>query len=852
MNRTRARRFTCARPLAAALLLAAAVSSTVLFAADPPAVLESIRLEPRNPTLRGAHARQRLLVIGTYRDRIERDLTARSRFSVARPELASVDASGRVTALADGETTVRAEADGRTAETTLRLEGVVNRRPFSFARDVGGIFTRRGCNASECHGGVKGQAGFKLSLNALYPRDDYKWIVEGGVFQVLSAESSGPKRPRIDLKEPEKSLILQKPTMSIPHGGGKRFALDSEDYRTLIEWVRKGAPYGESGGETAASKIERVEIFPREGVLEPSGTQRLLVTGVLSDGRREDLSDEVLYASNNPDVAQVDPDGVVKAVATGETSIMVRAAGHAVSARFGVIGPPVARYPRVARNNFIDEHVFRKLERFNIVPSELSGDAEFLRRACLDLTGTLPPPDRVREFLASTDPRKREKLIATLVDTPEYVDFWTFRFSDLFRAASGTNGAPEHGYAYWLWIRDSIASNKPYDQLARERIAAQGYEGPSRHYLPYGQEGRPEETMPEEVRVFLGRRFDCAQCHNHPFESWSQDQFWGLAAFFGRVRRTEWTGFGANVIWDDPAGRDPDYGADPESARVLHPRTHREVQPAFLDGKGLAPGQADDPRLPLAEWLTRHPYFAETLVNRMWGYFFGRGLVDPVDDFRSTNPPSHPELLQALARHFREHGHDLKDLIRLIAGSRAYQLSAVPNETNRADTLNFSHALPRALPAEVLLDAITAVTGVPESFANTMGGEEPRGTRAVQLKMPDLYPSRFLDMYGRASRERVPERNDKANLNQALHLLVGPTYTERLGAEGSRLARLLASRRSDREIIEEFFVAALSRSPSQAEADELSRIVRSNSSHTGALENLVWALLSSREFASNH
>ena len=833
------------------LVLFLVLGALPAMAAPAGAVLKSIRLEPRDLTLWGASARQRFLVIGTFSDGMERDLTAESRFAVADPRLAGIDAGGRLTAAADGETLVRAEIQGQRAEARVRLEGTSNQRPFSFARDIGGILTRRGCNSTECHGGVKGQGGFKLSLNALYPRDDHRWIVEGGTYQVLTTASGGPKQPRIDLKDPAKSLILLKPTFSIPHGGGKRFAADSADYQMIAQWVRSGASYGEDA-TTESIRIERVEIFPSQGVLERNGKHRLLVTAYLSNGRREDITDEVLYVSNNPNVVTVEADGTVKAAAPGETAVMVRAAGMAVAARFGVIGEALSRYPEVPRNNLIDEHVFTKLKQFNIVPSKLSDEGEFLRRVCLDTTGTLPPPDRVREFLASPDPRKREKVVEKLLESPEFVDYWTFRFSDLFRASAGSNGAPEHGWAYWQWIRDSIARNKPYNQLAHERIAARGYDGASRHLLSHGEEPRPEDIMPEEVRVFLGRRLDCAQCHNHPFESWSQDQFWGLAAFFGRLNRTEWTGFGATVMWDDPAGRDPDYGNPDETARVMHPRTNREVVPAFLDGKPVGPKLQNDPREALAEWITTHPYFAETITNRMWSYFFGRGLVDPVDDFRSTNPPTHPALLDELARDFREHGHDLKHLIRLIVSSRTYQLSSAPNETNRDDFINYSHAIPRALDAEILLDAISAASGIPDTFANSSGGEEPPGTRAIALRLPDMYPSRVLDMFGRASRERVPERNTSANLTQALHMLVGSTYNERLERNGGRIARLLARGASDREVIDELYLAAFARLPAHEERAELEKIVRARTSRPEAFRNLLWGILTSREFAFNH
>ena len=813
--------------------------------------LLSVRLVPQDATLWGPEASQHFLVLGRFADGLERDVTLQSRFSVSHPQLAQVDASGQVTALALGETLLRAEFNGLAAKTSIRMEETGEERPFSFARDVGRILTKRGCNGSECHGGVKGQAGFKLSVNALYPREDYKWIVEGGTFQVLSAKSGGPENPRVNLKEAEKSLLLLKATFAIPHGGGQRFSSDSSDYQTLLKWIRSGAPYGKEA-EQENVRIERIELFPKEGVLDRAGKHQMLVTAFLSNGRREDLTDEVAYVSNNPEVVTVGSGGLIQAVATGETAVMVRAAGHAVSARFGVIAENRASYPQIPRFNFIDDFVFAKLRKFKILPSELSSDSEFLRRVCLDLTGTLPPPNRVREFLASKDPRKRDKLIEILLQSPEYVDYWTFRIAELFRASSVGTGAPEHGYVYWQWIRDSIAQNKPYDQMARERIAAQGFEGPSRHYLPYGEEPRPEDIMPEEMRVFMGRRLDCAQCHNHPFESWSQDQFWGMAAFFGRLNRTEWSGFGATVMFDDPAGRDPDYGEPVEAAKVMHPRTKTEVLPAFLDGKTLSKQECADSRKLLSEWITSHPYFAEAAVNRIWGYLFGRGIVDPVDDFRSTNPPTHPDLLVALARDFREHGYDLKRLLGQIVRSRTYQLSSIPNETNRDDRINYSHFIPRLMDGEVLLDAVSHVTGVPEVFRDSPESMAPLGTRAIQLKLPDLYPSRFLTMYGRPNRERVPERKGAPNLAQALHMLVGSTYTERLSKEGSRLNRLLKSGASDRDVVEELYLVTLARFPAAEEQAGLQTMLSQHSSRDEVVQDLLWALITSREFSENH
>ena len=821
--------------------------------------LMTIRLVPEDVTLRGDRASQRFLVLGKFQNGLDRDLTGKAQYSLRNPEVAQLGRETqketpynlRVVALSNGKTALTAVVAGKTAEARIRVEEVEKKRPSSFVRDISGILTKLGCNSSHCHGGVKGKGGFKLSLNALYPRGDYPWIVEGGTYQVLTTEPGGERYPRINFDEPEKSLLLLKPTARMPHGGGERLKESSADYETILNWVKNGATYGDE--DEGSIRVERIEVFPRELVLLPREKHRLLVSAYLSNGLREDITDQVNYVADNPEVVKVSPEGVVHARTAGEAVVLVGAAGHAVSVHLGVIDRLVDRYPQFVANNFIDKYIFARLRKFNIVPSELSSDAEFLRRVCLDVTGTLPPPGRVREFLASKDPRKRNKLIEILLNSLEYQDFWTFRFSDLFRTGGYIGLESPEVNLYSQWVRKSIAHNKPYEQIARERIAALGFDGPSRHYTLTGQaeKGRFEKVMAEQVRVFWGRRLDCAQCHDHPYDAWTQDQFWGLAAFF--ARRTQTTG---KVIFEDPEGHEKQFGETGDTSlafiKAIHPRTKQEVRPTFSDGTVLPQKKTIDLRMELAKWMTSHPYFAEAAVNRVWGYFFGRGIVDPVDDFRLTNPPTHPILLQALAQDFREHGHDLKRLIRFIVESRTYQSSSIPTETNRDDRSNYSRALPRPMEAEVLLDAISAVTGVPEIFERG-AGKAPPGSRAINLSLPAKYTSiRFLEIYGAPLRDVLPERDSKPNLFQALHMLVGSTYTEKLSKEGGRLGRLLQTGASDREIIEELFLAALSRLPTEGEQAELQEMIAHRPARRATLEDLVWALVSSREFAYNH
>jgi hypothetical protein len=819
--------------------------------------IQGMRLIPGEATLTGKGSSQQFAVMAKMSDGSESDVTARAVFVVKNSSVATVRQTGRLFAMGDGQTAFEAQVDGYRATASVRVEKSAESKPFSFSRDIGEIFTRRGCNGSRCHGGVKGQAGFKLSDNGIHPKEDYRWIVQGGTFQVLSPESKGPAVPRIDKANPAESALLKKAVMEVPHGGGRRFTKDSDDYRAILEWIRAGAPFGEAAmGE--AARVVKLETFPKDVVLPPGRKQRILVAAHYSDGRTEDFTHRVLYTSNDSEIARVSSSGEVVTEKPGETAILIKVAGRNARVGIGVAGSPLANYPKVTAKNFIDEDVFAKLRRFNIVPSELGGDAEFLRRVCLDIAGRLPTPERVEQFVASRNPKKRAEVIDALLESPEYVDYWTFRLSDLFRVSIFPVGInPKWTQEYYEWIRDAVERDRPYSELASERIAAQGYSAASRHYLPYLVIPPAENMMGEQVRVFMGRRLDCAQCHDHPYEEWTQDQFWGLTAFFGPMFKLG--GNPESVIFDFPEGKEvaPDVPS-PTPLGVFHPRTKARVQPALLDGKTYPFDKTEFPRRELAAWMTSHPYFAEAAANRIWSNFFGRGIVNPVDDFRSTNPPSHPELLSSLAAEFQRGGYRFKNLIRLIANSRTYQLAGAATPSNAADRINYSHALPRPLDAEVLLDAINDVTGVRERFAvgtnrgEWRGGKTPLGTRAVELKEADIYATTFFDAYGRPNRYSVPERDMSPKLAQALHMLAGNTYTEKLAGKGSRAQGLLDRQASNREIISEYYLAAFAREPSAGESEALEKLMAATPSREQAVQDLVWALISSREFAENH
>ena len=780
--------------------------------------LLSVRLLPEEVRLRGKGAVQQLLVVGTYADGLERDLTEGSRFSIADPALAEIDDQGRVRARSDGRTLLTVQSSGQLLQAAVQVLDSAVSRPLRFDRDIARILTKRGCNSTECHGRVTGEGGFKLSKNATAPRQDYRWIVEGGTFHVLTAET-GEKAPRVRLEDPAQSLLLLKASLAVPHGGGKQLEEDSPDHRRIRDWIGGGAVYGPENGARSTS-LERVAVTPGQVVLQKGGERQLLVTAHWADGAREDITRQVRYLSNNPEVVSVGPDGRLTGRRVGETAVQVLAGGQSGSATVGVIAEPVAVYPEVSRHNFIDEHVFAKARKFHLIPSPLSSDGEFLRRLCLDLTGRLPPVHRVRHFLADPDPEKRSRLMDLLLQSPEFVDHWSWRFYDFLRVINPV---------YKQWVRRAIAENKPYDQFARERVAAQGFDGPSRHYEDMGGTAvpLPQNAMGEQVRVFLGRRMDCAQCHDHPYESWSQDQFWGLTAFFGRLSNLH-PGFPQVdfVIMDDPEG----YGTFGKGARVIHPRSKQEVQPRFLDGTPVPQDRRDDWRLALAEWMTspENPYFAPAMVNRMWGYFFGRGIVDPVDDFRSNNLATHPQLLEALAQHFVRSGYDLRSLIRLMVESRTYQLSGDPNPTNRHDRVNYSRALPRPLETELLLRAISQVSGVKGNDGN------------------------FFNVYGKPDLTSIPERDMRPNLLQALHQLAGPTFTAKLSEKGGRVDRLLQRQASDEAIIEELYLAALCRFPTETEQAGLRSMIGRRDSRREAMEDLLWAMVNSEQFLNNH
>lgn len=697
---------------------------------------------------------------------------------------------------------------------------------LSFVKDIVPIFTKAGCANSNCHGSIRGQAGFKLSLFGYEPGLDYEAIVKA------------QDGRRINKADPAKSLILLKPTFSIPHGGGERFKVGSLEYEAILDWIRDGATYDSAG----SPRLKTLRVTPEEITLIGIGTkQQLSATGTYTDGSTEDLMRKVQYTANDESVVEVSPLGEIKTRRAGETAIMVRTLGKAVAARIAVVEqPPMANYPDIPRNNFIDELVFAKLKRLNIIPSALSSDQEFLRRVYLDTTGMLPTLEETNEFLESTDPDKRAKLIDQLIDRPEFAEVWATRFADLFRTGLLDQGH-KGGRLMYNWLRKSVMEDKPYNQFATELLTASGqlkFNATANFYY-VTEFSEPENLATNVSQVFLGVRLECARCHNHPWEKWTQDDFWGFAAFFGRM--------GIKDTYEN----DESQVLLKVKGEVIHPKTKQAVLPKYLDGPTETEQPDEDIREKLAAWITspQNPWFPRAIMNRMVKHYLGRGLVEPVDDFRVTNPPTNQALLDALAKDFVENGYHLKRTARLILNSRVYQLSSEPNETNRGDQINYSRYYVKRLMAEQLADSITEVTGVPEKYPGHM-----LGTRAMAI--PQGAPSYFLATFGRMkAREVICERDSQPDMAQAMHLISGETLVRQTTAKGGNLDKWMAdSALSNEDVVKRIFLASLVREPDHREVEValLPLQAHGDAARRQAFEDVLWTIFNSKEFLFNH
>lgn len=723
----------------------------------------------------------------------------------------------------------------------LGVTGAFPSEPLSFRNDVMAVLSKAGCNAGGCHGNASGKAGFKLSLRGQDPDRD---------FQILTRDLFGR---RINPVDPDQSLILLKPTAEIPHEGGKRFSADSWEYRTLRIWIASGAR--EDPLETPV--LESISAVPEERILvEPEIEIPLRITARFSDGSERDVTDVAVYETVNS-IATVTPGGLVHRQIPGETTVLVRYLNQQVAVRLAFVpSRPDFRWEDPAENNYVDKHVFAKLRRLHLNPSTLSTDEVFLRRASLDLLGILPTAEDALSFVNDSRSDKRARVIDQLLQRSEFSDFWALKWSDLLRNEERT--LDQKGVEnFHHWIRQSIADGTPVNEFVHQIISARGstYRNPASNF--YRANRNPIERAEAVAQVFLGTRLRCAQCHNHPFDRWTQNDYYSWASVFSKIqykvlenRRQDSNDShefkGEQIVFVSRKGT------------VNNPRTGKRAEPRFLGATESNGDRDNDALSDLARWITSedNTFFAKTQVNRIWYQLFGRGIVDPIDDFRATNPASHPRLLEALTADFIEHQFDLRHMIRTIMNSRTYQLSSIPNGGNHDDAVNYSHAFVRRLSAEQLLDNQSRVLGMPAKFQGY-----PIGMRAGQL--PGAKPEKvrrgrrsketadqFLALFGKPLRLLTCEyeRSDETTMSQAFQLISGPTLNNLLTVPENRLAELLDSGNTPDEIIDQLYWSALTRAPTGPELERAVAHLEASDDSRFALEDIVWGLLNAKEF----
>lgn len=784
-------------------------------------------------TLAGRDASRQLLVNGVTSGGQTRDITREVSYQSQPAGIVHVDATGLVTPLAEGRAVIRVSSKaGPKTEIVVRVTHLERDLPVNFANQVVPVFTKYGCNSGGCHGKTDGQNGFKLSLLGFEPEED---------FERLSLESRGR---RLTFASPDESLLLRKATGVAPHGGGRRMEVDSASYQLLRRWVEQGAPQGAASDPT----VTRIEVFPKERSLSLNGQQQLAVLAHFSDGSTADVTRLTQFESNERDIADVSEQGLVQVNArTGFAAMMVRFQSHVDV--FRAIVPLGADVPPARESdNFIDALTHRQLERLGVPPSPPCDDATFVRRATLDLAGRLPTVAEMREFFDDPRPDKDARLIDRLLESDEYADYFANKWSAVLRnrrASDKDDSAPT--VAFHEWIRGAIRENRPFDAFVRDILTATGEEIKTPPAVWYREVNDVYARVEDVSQLFLGQRIGCARCHHHPFEKWSQQDYYGLAAFFSRL----------DVV-DPPA---PKKGKNDKTnprkppltvahkkgkAEATNPNTGNDVLPTGLGGEPLSIDAAEDPRGELADWLSakENPFFARSLANRYWKHFLGRGLVEPEDDLRATNPPTNPELLDALAAKVVASGFDLKSLIRAIATSEAYRRSSLPNEFNSDDQQNYSRFLPKRLHAEVLLDAIDTVTQSPSKLPGSV-------TRAVAL--PDNQSgSYFLGVFGRPDSASACEceRSADASLAQCLHLINSKEILDKVS--GTRARDLAKDKRPHEERLKELYLIALAREPDAEELAALTKHIEEKSDQSAAYADIVWAVINTKEFLFNH
>ena len=784
--------------------------------------LTELRVHPESLTLEHARDGRRVLVSGKTKDGTWVDVTPWAMLTPAT-DAVKIHEDGYIFPMAVGTTKIVVTVSGVSAELPVDVKSI-EVLPVSFVRDVMPLLSHTGCNNGTCHGAAKGKNGLKLSLRGYDPDFDYELLIE---------DISGR---RFNRAFPEQSLMLLKPTSEVPHKGGQVIVPGSRDYQLIHQWIAEGAvPDVET-----TQRVERLEVLPDSAELAmPGMKQQFIVIAHYPDGTTRDVTREAKFTSSLNDVAKITDDGVVTAERRGETAILTRYEGAYSTNGIIVMGDRSGyKWAETPEYNYIDTHVHNKLKRMKLLPSHLCTDEEFVRRIYFDLTGLPPTPEQARSFLAdtTTSKTKREELIDALLETPEFIDHWTHKWADLLQSNRKFLG--ERGvWLFQQWIYQAIAQNRPYDQFVRDLITATGstYANPAASYFRVSREYTA--AVENTTQLFLGVRFSCNKCHDHPFEKWTQNQYYELGAFFADV----------NVKQGPLPGDEIVYASYTETP-VKHPRTLAVVEPSVPFGEIAV--ETDNKQHMLATWLTskENPMFARAGVNRLWSYFMGRGIIEPVDDIRTSNPPINPELLDALTKDFLDSGFDMKHIMKTIAHSRTYQQSIKTNAWNKSDTINFSHAVARRLTAEQLLDAIGIATGSRPRFQ-----EVPKHFRAVQLPDSKVKDDGFLKLFGRPERESSCEceRTTEVSLAHAMNLINGPTVAEALIDPKGRITRLIKANQDDRVLVEELYLATFSRLPEKNEyAVAVEHIANAESKEEGA-QDLLWALINSPAFLFN-
>lgn len=781
---------------------------------------QRLQIRPEQVVLERPEATQQLLVHTQNAAGRVIDATRTANIIVRPSELAKVDDRGLLRPLSNGEGHIQISVGEVSQTIPIRVQKLDAPTPISFRNEVMPILTKAGCSSGGCHGKAEGQNGFKLSIFGFDPVADFEAIVQ---------ESRGR---RIRVGQPAASLLFRKASARIPHGGGQKIEPHSHRDQLLLRWISEGAKFD---SPEDGVKVVGLEIYPTEQVLYAGEAQQIQVLAIDSSGARHCVTHEAEYESNAAAIADVDASGLIQAGdIPGEAAMLVRHLGHVSTCRISLPQPGIT-FPRPDESNFIDGLAWDKLQRLGIAPSPLADDATFLRRVFLDVIGTLPNSEEARKFLEDASPHKRSRLVDHLLERDEYVDYWTMKWLDVLRADQ-LIVSPQGTVAMQRWLKSSFAGNKPFDQMATELLTVQGNtsaQGPGAFYKILDE---PEQAARSVSQLLLGVRIECAQCHHHPSERWSQADYVGLAGFFTGMKLKKLPNGEQAVV--SFGGKD-----------LPHPRTGELVAARALGAESADFSGVADRRIVLAHWLTAdsNPFFARAIANRMWAHYFGRGLVEPIDDLRDTNPATNPPLMNALTDHMREVKFDLKAFTRTLLTSRLYQLSHDTVPSNATDQQNFSHFMQKPMPAEVLLDAISAATDVPEEFNGW-----PVGYRAIQI-WDNRMPSYFFRIFGRPVRATVCEceRSSEPSIAQALHLLNAPEIQARIAHRRGRARQLAESNLSSTQIIEELYLSTLSRPPLPAE-QQLMQQAFDIADRSAAAEDILWTLLNSKEFVFNH